>query len=155
MDALKPITQYLNNIEAINSGGCGISALSIYRWLEKMEMHKDYSFVFLYDTWISNKILCMENLKRLDEGIKALGVPCHIVLVHKPSGMWIDSNGVNVNDWLDGIFPINHIVDNPQVIVHTLNSPYRNSWCPTFNRKHIRNIENILGISLKDIKINI
>ena len=49
---------FLNDIPSINIGGCGISALSLYRWLKKENELKDVKFVYLYDDkndYLNNK----------------------------------------------------------------------------------------------------
>ena len=55
------VRKYLSRIPNINCGGCGISALSMYRWLEKNENKK------------SNLVICYNNSEKYEKTIENLG----------------------------------------------------------------------------------
>ena len=49
MEAIVNTLNQLNNIKNINCGGCGIVALSMYRWLKKNKiLPKDFKIFYLY-----------------------------------------------------------------------------------------------------------
>lgn len=69
---LSDVLNFLDSIEAINSGGCGVSALAIYRWCKKHRVKVDASpFVILTtygDEWdIRHNSEIIQNGEHLDK----------------------------------------------------------------------------------------
>lgn len=62
---LKQVLEYLNDIPRINHGGCGVSALATYRWLEQNYGNRDIEIIYCYKYY---------NKDRYDNNEKALRV---------------------------------------------------------------------------------
>lgn len=148
---LHKVLVYLSKIPSINCGGCGISALAIYRWLEKENLliknpkvkKHNTRFVFLYENtckyiYHNNKIA----IKNLDADAIA---PNHAVLFH--DGDYIDAKGivdVSSYKWIQNI-------SNEEFIVRANNN--LEYWNSEFDRNnYLKAIENRLEIDLSDIK---
>jgi hypothetical protein len=142
MKRLKDVQQFLNSIPNINCGGCGISALAMYRWLKKNDRLKDEKakFIFCYKSYNEDKFLNNEEVLKKGEGnIKA---PTHVVIHFKKR--YIDSEGtVDIREYKHR----QHIEDE-DFMVKTNNS---SGWNEMFNRCHLENIQGFLGIDMSDI----
>jgi len=143
METLWEVQNYLNEIDYINSGGCGISAYSMYLWLKKNNLiNSSFRFVLCYKDYCENSYLNNSNVLR-DKLGKAVA-PNHMVIFY--DGKYIDSEGtVNISkySW------IQH-VEEEWFIINCLNNI--DTWNDCFDRINIRKIEKDLGIKLKGIK---
>lgn len=141
---LKDVQEFLNNIPFINYGGCGISALSMYRWLQKNNELKDTKFVYFYCSYDKKEYLNNKQVLRNGNG-KPMGC-AHACILH--DGKFTDSSGVinNISK-----FKWTQIIDEEEFIKQSVNNV--DEWNPTFNRESfLNNIEEELGIDLSDIK---
>ena len=136
------ILNYLRKIPYINKGGCGIAALSMYRWLKSQNKLKgDEHFVFLYDEYHYN---FEKNEKYINNQRKVIVSAHHVGFYY--NGKIIDSDGeVDL-----GYYHYTHKNIDEETLVKSINNI--KEWNPTFDRNVIPIIECILGISLKDIK---
>jgi len=147
---LEEVFNYLSWIPRINRGGCGISALAIYRWLEKENLliknpvlkWKNTKFVFLYDN-CHRFVLDNNRIAVKDHNTDPIA-PNHAVLFHM--GEYIDSDGiVDVSGfkWMQNI-------TEEEFVIRANNS--LDYWNPDFNRnKYLKVISKKLGIDLSDI----
>lgn len=137
MDAISKAIKFLNNISHINSGGCGVAALAMYRFLKKNGLlSKDFKVIFLYSKCY--KFLYDANTKGGCYGAN------HIVF--KFNGRLYDSEGLFEIEYTDYVYK--HPVSIKKLLI-ALNS---DSWNSSFNRsREIPKIERKLKISLCDI----
>lgn len=131
------VVRYLNTIKDINNGGCGISALAMYRWL-KLRGVNDISFVFLYK--IKDYDAYEENLCYLRSGIGRPTSASHVCL--KYGNRLVDSRGV-----ITGRNYIIHqnINDVDFIVMSIMN---HGKWNYLFSWSEIINIERELNIKL-------
>jgi hypothetical protein len=145
---LKRVTEVLNRVPSISHGGCGVSALAIYRWLKKNNQHKDVKFLFMYCYWAKSEFDINE--RRLNDGHTALWVPQHIGLVVNKKV--VDSFGVNDEPFDD--FHYFHVIGSEEQVLKTINTPYGNGWNDDFDRRsNLSRIEELLGIDLSDVRM--
>jgi hypothetical protein len=134
----------LNTIPYINSGGCGIAAISIIRWTEKNNMSKPV-IVFLYEG--SEEEEADKNMSLIQSGhIKSAYTPSHIALLI--DGEVIDSREFKDYNVLD-VYGVCHSGVSAEELLELINSGNWNDW---FSRKNnIPLIERMLDIDLSDI----
>lgn len=147
---LEQVFKYLSWIPRINRGGCGISALAIYRWLEKENLliknpilkWKNTKFVFLYEN--THKYIFDNNMKAIKDLNTEPIAPNHAVLFHM--GEYIDADGivdVSGYKWMQNITVEEFIVRANNSIDY---------WNPDFDRnKYLKLISKKLDIDLSDI----
>lgn len=143
---LTTVLRRLNKIDAINIGGCGISALAIYRWCKKNDIKvDDRPFIFLwrdgYEWESTHNEECLENGE-----LKSVEVPAHVI-IELGNGIY-DSKGEAGNDLS---FPIQQGYqlneDELLVIINNIDK-----WNSFFRRSRaIPTIEQALGINLSDV----
>ena len=144
---LKQVLKYLNNIPNINDGGCGVSALAIYRWIKAHYQVKNVEILFCYGCWRS--VWDYRNNKQVFRiGKGNLSSPSHVVLKYK--NFIFDSSGI-IKD-LKSEFPNIHKATRLNLFISVLND--LNEWNDSFERKPkvIKNIEKYLNINLSDVK---
>ncbi len=137
---LSDVQEYLETIPSINRGGCGISALAIFRWLKLNNENDDTKFVFLYN----QKSDYLNNKKVLKGQDGNPSVPGHCCLLY--DGKFIDSAGkydISNYSWLQ-------IIDEEEFITKSLNE--QDSWNHSFDREYIKQIEAKLKIDLSDVE---
>jgi hypothetical protein len=140
---LKTLLQRLNSINWINNGGCGISALVIYKWL-KENNKRNIEFMFLYN----QESVYKTNSRKLSKGNKHLVSPSHVVVLWR--GKIIDSNGIKTNSYTQ-LYDYSHIIDDINFLIGSINF---SEWNDMFNRKEsIPIIQEITGINIKEVKI--
>jgi len=133
------IRTYLSEIPNINHGGCGISALSMYRWLEKNKNERP-NFILCYDSSEQYK-KTVENLGKDNDKLFA---PNHCVIKYQ-------------NRLLDCIqhFPIglyaHHLTTNEKGMIELIN--FGDFWSREFERENARIISQRLRIDLSDVFI--
>ncbi len=143
--SLEEAKQFLNEIPYINRGGCGISALSLYRWIKKNQEDKNVKFVFLYTS--KTDYLNNENVLKNKTG-KAES-PSHAVLLY--DGHFVDSHeDITFSDLSDDGFRWLQIIEEEEFIKQSIKN--KDSWNSSFDRENIQKIEENLKIDLSDIK---
>jgi hypothetical protein len=136
------VREFLSNIDSINCGGCGLSALVMYRWLKKYKkLPEDTKILFLENDLSShlNNKECMSNKQG------ELKAPCHIVIVLRDTYMDCAKIQYNIAQRYDYIL---EVAEN--YLVACLNNI--SSWNYMFNRNEaISEIESKLQIDLSDV----
>jgi len=140
---LESVLEFLDSIPYINSGGCGISALAIYRWhITRGSFIGDRPFVILpedeWDLQNNSRVLTSREFKRLS--LSHIGIEIDNEVC--------DSTGEVDRDYF--------IFEQPERLNETelLECLNNNSWNSFFNRERaIPIIETELNIDLSDIKI--
>lgn len=140
---LSNVKHILNSVPSINYGGCGLSALAMYRWLKDTDSLKgDEHFVYLYTRSDGN---FETNCEVLDVNSKnqKLGSASHIMLYH--NGMLHDSKGNSVNPFY--VHKHENLTENQ--LIESLNNGF---WNDSFNRKRfLPEISKALNINLGDV----
>lgn len=151
MNTIKDVQRWLDNISDINAGGCGISALAMYRWLKKNnQLAGDESFTYLYcdkdeNFKVNSKVLTTKQLFSLRRR-KKMGSASHIMLFH--NGVNIDSEGSHIQS---------RYGERHEGIVEKLlvESIQFGGWNSSFNREYfVPKIASKLGVDLSDVNIN-
>ncbi len=143
METVEDIRNFLSNdIHNINCGGCGIAALTIYRWLKKNNQLKgDEKFVFLYNgesSFLNNSEVLKNN--------KGIPMACSHICLYS-NGKYIDSNSIvsiNKYKWV-------HHIDSEIFLLDAINNI--DPWATWFNRCQVCEIAKKLNVNLSDIKI--
>lgn len=142
MKSLQEVLDFLDNIPAINSGGCGVSAYAVYKWLEKNNsLSEDFAIIYLHRWGMGD----MRTNKKFLKGKSDRAVACSHV-VFRYLGMYYDSEGVYIK----------HIDQDTSVYIEAKDvdrfmkaSLASNDWNRRFQRKqHVPSIEENLGIEL-------
>lgn len=150
INTFNKVRKYLNSIEAINRGGCGIATLTMWEWLKNHnQLLADTMIVYLYE--YSDKDRAVTNIKKL-QGKRVVGGPratSHICIYHK--GKYIDcQKEINIAKY-EMIQHIDSYQDAEQFLRDTINNI--GDWNPWFNRQNIEIIEKTLNIKL-NVKIS-
>lgn len=141
---LNQVQKNLNTVWGINWGGCGISALAMYRWLKENDMLiGDESFTYLYissdDTFHTNSSVLNEK----DNNCK-LGSASHIMLYH--NGKNHDSKGSDI----DYRYVRSHTGISEEQLLESIRFGL---WNDGFGRENwIPVMEQMLNVNLSDIK---
>lgn len=151
MNQLHPLLNALDSVDCINRGGCGISALVIYKWLQQNGLlTSDFKIVFLYDNEYSYEV----NSERLNNGqVDKLIVPAHVCVYN--AGYYIDSQGMKVNV---ATYRRVHAFNNVDYLIGVINSPNGESWVGNWNWAFVRKqsvpyIQEITGIDLSEVAL--
>ena len=142
MDTLTEVRQYLSTISHIHSGGCGISALSMFRWC------KNHNILIEIVCLEDDKKLVESNLKKLSKGItKNLFVPEHCGI--KLGEKIIDCFPGNDNkiSYFEGSYLV---TESEMVDIINTGNAWNDSFCRC--KKCLKDIEINLEIDLSDIK---
>lgn len=139
---LRKICKILDEVENINCGGCGISALAMYRALHKLDKTIKPRFAYLYYEY--ERADFEHNAKAYaNNELDDLCVPSHVVFEF--NGKLWDSTG-RVNK-----YPIVQRNINLKALMATINNV--DKWNTWFDRKEeIPLIESNLQIKLRGIK---
>ncbi len=147
MQNLNQVFEVLKYIPFINNGGCGIAALSMYRWLKKNnQLEEDTQFVYMHEP--KDKSDYLEN-KRILKGVGEVEPrSCnHAAVFHK--GHYLDAKGS-----LDGVrldeYEHFEFTKDESFILASVNNV--GQWNNAFERAYIDYIEDELRIDLSDIK---
>jgi hypothetical protein len=149
METLLDVKEFLNDVDNINSGGCGVAALAMYRWMEKNNMLKgNETFTFLY---VSNDDFFYDNNEKYFKGKEQLIIaPAHVVL--NIDGTYVDSTRRS-NNLLEYRYPRKHVNVTEEELIKSLNNPY---WNDSFERNcEVPFIADELGIDLSDVDLMI
>lgn len=146
VETLSQARAALAQIQSINSGGCGIAALALARWIKKSEMRATTHFVMgshLRECFVANSTAQVDTAIQPDS--------CsHIGLIiydfDENSQKIIDSRGL----FDMGSYAYNTIVSREDILVKAINRVDR--WNPSFKRRdNVPIIEQVLDIDLSDI----
>ena len=137
MQTFQEVRDYLAEIPNIHRGGCGHSALAMYKWLEKNnELVEDTRIVYLYCHQTGN----YETNSKALEGNGEFVAPSHVVLAHK--GQHIDAKSDHAyNGWFD---EESHTLNDVQELITTFGAP---NWNDNFDRNHVDSINETLGLN--------
>ena len=140
----KAVQDYLNKIDCINAGGCGISAYAMFLWLQKNSMLTDnVKIVFLHHSYSASDFATNQDFYL--HGVGSPVAPEHVVLMR--NGIMIDSTGVfsKANNY-DYTLAVS-IEKAEDFLVNSLND---DSWNISFDRPSIAPmIEKELGITFR------
>ena len=147
--SLGSILDTLNSIPRINSGGCGIAALAIYRWCKANNVPvSDRPFIFLWrddDEWEARN-----NDQHLFNGeIDNVEAPSHVA-IELADGLY-DTEGLEGSRLFQRCTCKQEYKLNEYELLNVINRT--EEWNFTFNRsRNIPIIEIALGIDLSDVK---
>lgn len=130
----------LEKVPDLNCGGCGIAALAMIKYAEKLGIK--VAIVFLYRSYAED--MADNNMSQLASGnVDAVEIPNHIALLE--GDMVIDSEGNPLDRY--------QICHSGVTTEELLALIFQEGWNSHFSRrKSIPMIEEILDISLKEIK---
>ena len=138
--------EFLNSIPSINSGGCGVAALAMYRWVEKNM--PDYKADVIFHMFHRSKDHYTNNKKliKTNQFCNDLVAPSHIGIQIKNVTPVLDSEKSLKKDLYGFVIKTN----SEDVLINALNNV--DTWNPMFNRKkRVPRIEQHLGIDLSDV----
>ena len=144
ISSLDELRNFLDNIPNINRGGCGISAYTMYCYLEKNNLLKeDTQIIYLHD-WCENSV--KYNLEFIKGNNNNPTSATHVILYH--DGYYVDSE--HKHSCLNSFKYSSNYFKVPQNITHIFMklSLNESSWNPKFNRKNIIKIEKFIGLYL-------
>ena len=141
-EEFEDVREFLSNIDSINCGGCGLSALVMYRWLKKYDkLQEDTKIIFLdndEDNYKNNKY-------RISNKQDWLSAPSHIVMFM--NGFYYDCENIQHNVELRYDYILEVEEEN---LLNSLNN--LTSWNVAFDRNEaISVIESNLHIDLSDV----
>jgi hypothetical protein len=138
------VQDYLQDVDCINYGGCGISAYAMFLWLQKSNMlTEDVKVVFLHFSTSKKDFQTNQSFYLQGQGNPV--APEHVVLMK--NGVMIDSSGVykKINNYA---YQLSVSIEKAEdFLVNSLNS---DSWNNMFDRPIVVPIiEKDLGISFR------
>lgn len=137
-----------HKIKKIDSGGCGVAALSMFRYLKKINLiNYNDSFAFIYYKDSYNDFLINEMILN-NKLIKMPHVPNHVAL--NIGGVLTDTDGQFFTTCEDVIQNISF--EREDFVVDTINN--LENWSKEFNRSQLNKISKYFKIDLSDILIN-
>ena len=140
----KAVQDFLNEIPAINYGGCGLSAYAMFLWLQKNNMlTEDLQVVFLHHSYSGEEFATNQTFYL--KGVGNPVAPEHVVLYR--NGKYIDSSGV-FERAKEYDFRLSISLDKAEdFLVKSLNN---DSWNSCFDRPiYAPKIEKELGITFR------
>ena len=138
--------EFLNSIPSINSGGCGVAALAMYRWIEKNMLEYKVDVIFHMFHREKNQYKNNKKLIKTNQYCNDLVAPSHIGIQIKNVTPVLDSE--KTLDKHSYVFVIK--TNSEDVLINALNNV--DTWNPMFNRKkRVPLIEKRLGIDLSDV----
>jgi hypothetical protein len=141
-ETFEDVREFLHNITAINAGGCGLSALVMYRWLKKYDKLPEGTMILFLDNDYYNHENNKECLSNKQGTLKA---PSHIVISLKEQ--YIDCANVQYNVRQRYSYILEVAED---YLVNCLNNI--DTWNCMFDRnKAMKEIESELHIDLSDV----
>jgi hypothetical protein len=144
LNTLEEVMNFLSSIDSISRGGCGISALAMYRWLKKHgKTTEQTAFYYLENDAERHN----NNKSYYSNKDVSLIAPCHIVLYH--NDRTIDCEGYQSISSYD--FQL--LEKSEEFLIKMINNIH--SWNCAFRRKdHVKNIAKTLDIDLSDVLID-
>lgn len=155
IETLDDVTKYLNDIPFINSGGCGVSALAIARWLHKNNVRLNIQFIMGYDgpdgfvrnsqQVFNNAVPDKSKINRDQEPV----APSHCGVIFN----LMDGRGTQMVD-CEKRFDIlhynySHSFYDESILLKSVNNII--TWNDCFSRKYVKKIAKTLQINLSDI----
>ena len=139
MIRLAKIRKYLKALPNVNSGGCGVAALTMYRYLKSKKV-KTVGLRFLYHSDSDN---FEKNEDVLNTG-KGSPVSCtHVCIKYK--GKYLDAvKEVDINDFAE-----NHEITEEFLIKALIEN--EDAWNGCFDRHLVGEIQNELNVNLTDV----
>ena len=143
------LRKYLDNVDNINRGGCGLSALVMYRWLRERGIKSEIIFLYEFDY---NEIY-----QNYDNG-EYINTPFHVVLFK--DGILIDSYTGEIPKFEDNMVNFTY-GDNEEDYYYCFNVGeeilvdvlQNGNWNKQFDRnKNFYNIVENTGVYLGDIE---
>ena len=144
MKRLSTVKRRLDEIDSINYGGCGVSALSMFRWLKQNDkLVGDESFTFLYVYYDGSFSKNDAVLNKRSKG--KLTSASHVMLYH--NGKLHDSEGIGIKE----LYVKRHEKISEKLLLISLKN---GAWNDDFERKEfLPIIEKKLGIDLSDVSL--
>lgn len=139
IEHFEDVRKYLSRIPNINSGGCGISALSMYRWLEKNENKK------------SNLIICYNNSEKYDKTIENLGKDNDKLFAPSHCGIRHNNHFLDADSMIPIGFYLRYSTTNEKGMLELIN--FGDFWSEEFERGNTKEISKRLKINLSDVFI--
>jgi hypothetical protein len=139
---LNEVLDFLDEIPRINAGGCGISALSVYKWLKANDkLSEDFAILYLH-YWEESDY---ETNSKFIKGTTDRAVACSHA-IFRYNGKTYDSSG-RVKPRM-GI--VGHVEITPEHIERFMKASLASEdWNPAFSRAaYVPYIETALGIDL-------
>ena len=138
------VLNFLNTIACINTGGCGISALAMYRWLKKHGLTTEQTAFYFLEDDENNHINNKQYFSNKEVMVKASS---HVVLFH--NDQTIDCSGfVPIDVWNY------HLLENSEEFLLAMINNCIWTWNYKFNRKEqVPEIAKTLEIDLSDVII--
>jgi hypothetical protein len=148
---IESLYKKLKDIPSLNSGGCGIAAYGVYKYLSLHcpEIAKDINMVFLYGTWDSKRDKTI-NRQSFNKNKQFEIIPTHIVLKYKKH--YFDSNCVNRKCHFNGQRTIQIFEKDFIMPLLKLINDKKSYWNNSFNRNYLNSIEVLLGVKLNEIR---
>lgn len=142
IETFEDVRNYLDYIPYINSGGCAIAALAMYRWLIKNGFDKKIKFHFLdgdLDSFNNNKKV-LYNKSGVPEGVY------HV-------GLYFDNKTIDCGRTIN-IKRYKYKIKTSKVdfLIKAINNV--DTWCYFFDRKRfVPQIAKALNIDLSDVAL--
>ena len=144
---------YLDEIPNINSGGCGIAAIALYRWLDKNQELSENTTIFGFDSgyeeYHNNVKLLKNNNNNLED---KLMVSNHYMIFHEDK--YHDSTG-SYDSFIDkdSKYEYNYEISPEQLLILINKPSLRRGWNWFFKRENVPCIAFELKIDLSDINL--
>lgn len=139
------VRDILDEIDCINSGGCGVSALALHRWRVAHQLRDVGSFVLLYR---DEEDLCANERAMENNEYDCMIVPSHVML-RVNSKLYDSTGGYNPDDYRHYVIQTGI---NETILLHLLND-CRDGWNSWFDRDYaLDEITERTGIDLSDIE---
>jgi len=143
---VKKILKKLNDVDCINYGGCGVSALAIYRYMEKNGILNETTKIIY--TYHKDDIDLYNTNQERNKNNTALHAPAHILIQHE--GIYFDTIKMSkkIKD-----FRYNYYYHEATLneLIMSINT---GGWNWSFNRgSGVPEIEKIVGVNLTEVDI--
>lgn len=144
LKSFEDVLVFLGAIPDLHEGGCGIAALSCYRWLEKNNPEKLSEFSVIYCYYEEEGRRYAQNYSSIEsKNYKEIWTPPHVVVLYE--GTLLESGGGDLEQSDFKLFhavPVEFLIDNLKYGAWNYIFS-RFVWCPV--------IEEVLNISLQDV----
>jgi len=147
ISSFKDVLLFLDTIEDINSGGCGISALSMHLWT-KANRKTPYNFKFVSVYQYSSKDRYINNEMCLINNDSNFVAPTHVMYCIN-GRMWDSEGSQSMKD-----YPYSLIIESEENLITMINNENA-GWNNSFQRAiYVPYIEKVLNIDLSCVNIN-
>ena len=143
MKTLKEVRKFLSGINNINSGGCGIAALAMIRWIRK-NLNKEITNIYFIHTFLNPYV--EENRRYINERKGVICAPSHVYISF--GGKIFDVFEYELKKYMYNTMQFK----SEEILINSINNI--GTWNRFFDRKEsIPVIEAYLDISLSDIVV--